>query len=194
MLKLSECVLVLPNDLLLFYKWIPICPVAVQIASMHIHSGNAGIIIGGIIINSFVGIDAGSIISDLIFSGMHFHAAPLLIHRTQDMEKLTNAFHFAICGYRIQFYEGGADESGCRRQISREANTPHTSAVRNQFHGAKPVFRLCMRQIEILAQMMHMILKRRIVRQYANRIFINPQAILHALHSDRAIAIGQDPM
>ena len=69
---------------------------------------------GIIIINSPIGIDAGGVACNFIGSVIQTYTASLLFHRTENMEKLADAFFLAVPGYRIQLYIGGPDKSGGR--------------------------------------------------------------------------------
>ena len=69
---------------------------AVQILPVHIHGCNLVVIIGSVVVNAFVSVAAGGIDGDLIFAA-YIAAAPLLIHRAQNVEKLADAFVFCFC-------------------------------------------------------------------------------------------------
>ena len=59
---------------------------------MHINRSDLMIFIGIIIVDSFLCVPAGGIDRDLIFSVCHLTASALLVHRSQNVEKLADAF------------------------------------------------------------------------------------------------------
>ena len=78
---------------------------AVQIFSMHIHCADLMVFVGIIIIDSLCHITAGSIQCDLILSISNFTASPLLIHWTENMEKLADTFRQnSGLPYRVLFH------------------------------------------------------------------------------------------
>ena len=68
---------------------------------MQIHGTNAVIVIGGVVIDPPVRVDAGGIHGDLISAVGHFDTAPLLIHCAKNVEKLANAFSLPLPRYGI---------------------------------------------------------------------------------------------
>ena len=77
--------------------------ILVKIGFVYIHSRNLVIFVSVVIINTFAGIAAGGIKGDLVFSFCYLTAASLLIYRSQNMEKLADAFRFRITGKGIHF-------------------------------------------------------------------------------------------
>ena len=69
---------------------------AIQIGAVHIHCGDLRVFIGGIVVNTPVGIPAGGINGDFKVAGGDFTAAPNLIYRSENMEEPADAFFFAI--------------------------------------------------------------------------------------------------
>ena len=95
--------LILHPDLLTLNQRITCKILTVQIFLMHIHAGNLAVFIGGIIVNTFVCVAAGSINRNLILIVSHVDTASLLVYGTQDVEKLADAFRFRISGNGIHF-------------------------------------------------------------------------------------------
>ena len=104
-----------------------------QIFAMHIDSIDLMIFIGGIIINSFCCVAAGSVESDFIFTFCYFAAATLLIYGAEDVEELADAFEFGVAGSGVHFGEGYFGKSGGRGEVSGEAEGAHAAAVGLKF-------------------------------------------------------------
>ena len=79
----------LPRDKRIFYG-----SISVKVLPVHVHSGYLMIFVGGVIIYALSCAAAGGVKGDLIFALVHHAAASLLIHRVQNVEKLTYAFIF----------------------------------------------------------------------------------------------------
>ena len=109
------CTLILPSDLLIFNCRILNQHCTIQILLMHIHGGNLVIIISCIIVNSSVRITAGSINRYLMLSVIQFTAAPLLVQRAQNMEKLADTLLLSLPGNRVHLHKHRPDKSGLRR-------------------------------------------------------------------------------
>lgn len=82
---------ILPTDLLLCCQREPLDRCPIQLAAVKIHGGNLTVVIGGVIVDPLRGVAAGGIDGDLAASVLQAAAAPLLIHRAQNVEELTNA-------------------------------------------------------------------------------------------------------
>ena len=87
-------------------------PIAVQIAPVHIHGRNAGIVVGGVIVNTLVGVDAGGIYRDLTAAIGQTHAPTLLIHRPQNVKERADALLLSFPLQRIQLHKCRPDKSG----------------------------------------------------------------------------------
>ena len=96
---------------------------------MHVYCADLVVVIGCIIVNPFGSVEAGRVNRDLILSLRHLAAASLLINRTQNVEKLADAFLFRIPGNGIAFHKRHARKSRLRREISRKPHRTHTPAV-----------------------------------------------------------------
>ena len=66
---------------------------------VHINSGYLAVLIGGVVVNSFVRVAAGGVDCDFVFSLAHVDAAALLGDGAEDVEKLADAFRFRIAVY-----------------------------------------------------------------------------------------------
>lgn len=106
--------LILHIYLLFLEQWIRNQPVTRQIFPVHIHSRNLTIFIGCIIIDSSVRIAAGAVDRHFILPFFILHAAPLLLHSAQNMEKLADTLHLRISGNRIHFCKCSFHKSGRR--------------------------------------------------------------------------------
>ena len=71
----------------------------VQITMVHIHTCDLVVFVCCIIIDSFICITAGSVERDLILAICNFTAAPLLIDRSENVEKLADALCLAVAGF-----------------------------------------------------------------------------------------------
>lgn len=82
---------ILPTDLLLCRQREPLelCPI--QPTAVKLHGGYLAVVVGGVIVDPTGGVAAGGIDGDLIAPVLQAAAAPLLIHRAQNVEELTNA-------------------------------------------------------------------------------------------------------
>ena len=72
--------LILNPNLLLLDRGIVYQLIPVQILPVHIHAGDLVVIVGGVIVDAFVGITAGGIDRDLALSVLQHTAPALLIH------------------------------------------------------------------------------------------------------------------
>ena len=79
--------------------------VFLKVGFVHINSGDLVIFIGGVIINSFIGVAAGGVKGNLKFSFAHIAAASLLVNGAENMEKLAYAFRLAFSRNGIHFRE-----------------------------------------------------------------------------------------
>ena len=74
---------------------------SVQIFLVQLHCRNAVIVIGLIIVNPLLQIAAGAVYGNLIFSLAQIAASSLLLHCTENMEKLADTLFLALCGTRV---------------------------------------------------------------------------------------------
>ena len=69
----------------------------IQIFISHTDGGNSGVPVGAVVVNSIVHVDAGGVLSALVFSS-HAHRALAHFNRAEDVEKVGNgallAAHF----------------------------------------------------------------------------------------------------
>lgn len=91
---------------------------AIEILRMHIQSVNRRIIVGTIIVDSFLGIAARGIDGDFIGIFSKLTATSLLFHGSEDMEELADGGFFVFLGDRVHFNKRSADKTGGRRKIS----------------------------------------------------------------------------
>ena len=75
--------------------------IAVQIGFMHIHRSDLMILVGSVVVNAFGGVAAGGVQRYLILTLRHLAAAPLLVYRAENVEKLDDALQLAVAGKRI---------------------------------------------------------------------------------------------
>ena len=104
--------LILPFDLLSQNQGIADQIACVQIPMAQVNRGNLVIIVGGVIIDSLIGVTAAGIDGDLIAAMFNLTAASLLVDRAQNVEKLADAFRFGIPGYRVHPGKGYPYEPG----------------------------------------------------------------------------------
>ena len=87
---------------------------AVQVFFVHIHTDDAVIIVGFVIINPFVGIAARSVNGNFVFAVFQSATSSLLVNRPQNMKELADAGFFVIRGFGIHFDKRHPDKSGLR--------------------------------------------------------------------------------
>ena len=76
---------------------------AVKIFTVHIDARYLMVFVGGIIVNSLVGITAGGVNGDLVLPLPYITAAALLIYAAEYVEKLADTFALAAAGNGIHF-------------------------------------------------------------------------------------------
>jgi len=86
---LIEYILLLPQGIL--HQFAPL-----QFLPVEIHGGDLAVVVGLIIVDSPVGVAAGAVQGDLVLSLPQVDAAPLLLHGTQDVEKLADALFLPL--------------------------------------------------------------------------------------------------
>lgn len=82
---------ILPTDLLLCHQREPLDRCPIQHTAVKIHGGHLAVVIGGVIVDPLRGVAAGGVDGDLVAPVRQPTAAPLLVHRAQDVEELTDA-------------------------------------------------------------------------------------------------------
>lgn len=102
----------MPKNLRLRYKGVRHNVASVQIASSHIHGGNAAVAVGRVIINSRIGITAGGIQSVFVFA-LNLRTAFRLSYRIKNVEELRYALVLKSVVGGVQLCEHSLDESGC---------------------------------------------------------------------------------
>ncbi len=79
---------------------------------VHGYCTNLVVFIGGVVINSFCCVAAGSVEGNFVFAFCYFAAATLLIYGAEDVEELADAFEFGVAGSGVHFGEGNFGEAG----------------------------------------------------------------------------------
>ena len=99
-------------NLLLADKGIPNQEHIIQFLLAHVYRRNLMIIVGCIVIDSFVRVAAGSVDRRFILLICNLTASSGLINGSQNVEELTDAFPFGSFGDRIHFYKSRSDKAG----------------------------------------------------------------------------------
>ena len=86
---------------------------AVQIFLVHIHAGDPMVVVSVVVVDSSVGVTAGSVQGDLILVCAKSATAALLVYAAEDVEKLADAFEFGVAGSGVHFCEGNFGEAAC---------------------------------------------------------------------------------
>ena len=79
---------------------------------MHIHAGDPMVVVSVVVVDSSVGVTAGSVQGDLILVCTKSATAALLVYAAEDVEKLADAFEFGVAGSGVHFGEGNFGEAG----------------------------------------------------------------------------------
>ena len=80
------------------YKRIADKGAAIEVFFVHIYCGYLVVIVGCIVVNSFVGVAAGRIDRYFVLVLREMATASLLVNRAENVEKLADAFGFAVAG------------------------------------------------------------------------------------------------
>ena len=80
---------------------------------MHINRTNLVIVVGGVVVDSLVGIATGGVKCDFIFSVCNLTTTSLLVNRTENVEKLVHAFALAVTRNGVQLCERNLCKTGC---------------------------------------------------------------------------------
>lgn len=167
----------------------------VQLFPVHVYCGDLVIVVGRVIIDSLVGIAAGSIACDFVIAVSQPAAAAALFHSAENVKKLADAFRLAASGNGIQFGKAGPDEPGLGGQISGQTYGPHTPAAGLQTDfGGKGILGFSGRQVHEIAEVKQLVVKSGIVCQDTHRILVDVQSIFHGFHRDAALLIRNDPV
>lgn len=86
----------------------------VEIFRVHVHCADAGIVIGGVIIDATIRIAAGSVDRDLILPLGDLTTAARLLYRAENMKELAHTRILILARYRMRTHKCRTDEAGCR--------------------------------------------------------------------------------
>ena len=129
-------------DLLTGNQWIGYRNGTIQILSVHIHSSNLAIFVGGVIIDAFISIATTGIARKFIFISMDTGQSTLLRNAGQNVEKLTDTFGFGIAASGIQLGKGGFYKTGRGGHVTGKSDTAHAQAERLELNCLpKSIFR-----------------------------------------------------
>ena len=111
------------------------------------------------------------------------------------MEELVDALLLRGAGEGIHLHKGHADKAGLGGQVAGKPQAAHTAAVdlQRQFF-AEMILRRGSRQVPVIIQAEHLLLKGRIVGQHAYGVVVNMQAVGHGFHRQGAGAVGDEPV
>ena len=84
----------------------------IQVFTVQMHCMDLSVFVGGVVVDTLIPIAAGGVQRSLILSLSYFTTSPYLLHRPQNVKKLTDAFPFPICGSGIFLYKSRPDEPG----------------------------------------------------------------------------------
>jgi hypothetical protein len=88
--------------------------VAIQILQAHVHGGDSGIVVGGIIIDALACIAAAGVSSDFILVRCHPDTAPGHRYGGKDVEELAHTLLFSVAANTVGFNKSGLYEPGGR--------------------------------------------------------------------------------
>ena len=167
---------------------------------VHVHTGNLAVFVGGVVVNPLFHIAAGAvnrifaeIISLFVFT--QATAAFLLFYRTQNLEKLPNAFLLAASRQRIHFRKSHLYKTGGGGEISGNTHPAHTAAVRIHIHsGDQSVLRQGSRSVHIILQVSQLVVKSRVVCHHADGIVVYLSSLCRLLKNDGFCRIRNHPV
>ena len=111
------------------------------------------------------------------------------------MEKLPDAVGLALAADGVELREGGAHEARAGGQVARQAERAHAAAVGLQRHvRSKGILRLSRRQMHIVVQREELLRERWVIRQHADRIFVNLQPRGRRLQREGAGRVREQPV
>ena len=111
------------------------------------------------------------------------------------MEELSHAVFFRAGGYGIQFCKCHPCKARGRRKVTRQPKRAHPPAIGVELKFAgKQIFRLPWRELHIIIQGKHLLVKGRIICQHAHRVFVNLQTVCYRFDGDSAAFIGDNPV
>ena len=91
--------------------------------------------------------------------------------------------------------ERHAHEARLRGEIARQAERAHAAAVGMQRHlRREAVLRLAGREMHVVVQRKHLLVKRRVVRHDADGVVVDFDALANGLHRDRLVPVGDEPV
>ena len=99
-----------------------------QVIFVHIYTGDAAVVVGGVVVNPLGYIAAACILGDFELPIGQLAAATNLADGIQNVEKLSHTFGFGFTTNGIELRKCGADKTGLGRQIPRQTNGAHATA------------------------------------------------------------------
>ena len=133
---------VLIKNILLAQKRITDQGFCVKVLLMHINRCDLTVLIGSVIIDSPIRIDAACVYGNFVLVIFQSAAAALLLCRAEDMKTLADAFLLAAAGNRGAAHKCRTDKTRLRGQIPGQPDSAHTSAVnRKRYTTRKTVLR-----------------------------------------------------
>ena len=151
------------------------------------------VLVGRVVVDALLRVATGGVERDLVLALADVAAAALLIDRAEDVEELADALHLRIAGNRVHLRVGHAHKARLRGEIARQAERTHAAAVRRERH-APAVLRLAGREVHVIIEREHLLVKRRVVRHHADGVVVDFDALANGLHRDRFILVGDEPV
>ena len=151
------------------------------------------VLVGRVVVDALLRVAAGGVKRDLVFALADVAAAALLIDRAEDVEELADALHLRIAGNRVHLRERHAHEARLRGEIARQAERAHAAAVRRERH-TPAVLRLAGREMHVVVQRKHLLVKRRVVRHDADGVVVDFEALTNGLHRNHLVPVGDEPV
>lgn len=153
------------------------------------------IIVASIIENLFVKVVTIGIYGNLIFMVAEVGATTLLVDGMEDMEELTDTRRFVAVREGIKLGKGSFDETRLGRKISWKADGAHTATVSLEVNlRGKIVDRALGGKMLVIIELEKLLIERRIISKYANRIVIDFEASGDRFYDDASGVIANDPM
>ena len=162
---------------------------------VHINSGYLAVLIGGVVVNSFVRVAAGGVDCDFVFSLAHVDAAALLGDGAEDVEKLADAGGFGVAGEGIELRERRFYKAGGGGKVPRKPHCAHAPAVGFELHlVGKAVDRRFGGKAHIVAEVGHMVVKGGVVGEDPDGVVVNLEPVLDGLNGDGFLPVGNYPV
>jgi len=166
----------------------------VQIFPVHVDRCDLAVFVGRIAVDSPSGIAAGGINRDL-WPDANKHAAAHMRDALQNMEKLRDAFLVRVAASGMRVHKRRTHKSGGGGKVAGKTERAHAAAVWRQVQRRrKAVLWIAAAQRHVIAQIGHVIIKRRAVGEHADGVVVNLQAFFHRLKHDALAGIADEKM